>query len=70
VRHADVIVSLHGAGLVNGVFARDGVMLVELHGGYGADDVIFRRLAQGRQGGYMKVRNLRREGERRMRRRV
>ena len=35
---ADVVVSLHGAGLINGIFARDGVILVELHGGYGADD--------------------------------
>ena len=50
-----MIVSLHGAGLVNCVFAKDGATLVELHGGYGADDVIFRRLAQGRRGGYLKV---------------
>jgi len=55
VSKAQVLISLHGAGLINGIFARKGVVLVELHGGYGADDVIFRRLAQGRRGGYMKV---------------
>jgi len=56
VSKADVVVSLHGAGLINGLFARAGATLVELHGTYGCDDVIFRRLAQGRKGGYMKVR--------------
>ena len=53
---ADILVSLHGAGLVNAIFAEDGVVLVELHGSYGADDVIFRRLAQGRKGGYLRAR--------------
>lgn len=55
VSTADVVVSLHGAGLINGLFAKRGATLIELHGTYGCDDVIFRRLAQGRQGGYMKV---------------
>jgi capsular polysaccharide biosynthesis protein len=56
VSAADVVVSLHGAGLINGIFARAGGVLIELHGSYGADDVIFRRLAQGRQSGYLRAR--------------
>jgi capsular polysaccharide biosynthesis protein len=38
VSDADVVMSLHGAGLINGIFAKSGMVLVELHGGYGADD--------------------------------
>ena len=42
VHDADVVVSLHGAGLINAIFSRPGVIVVELHASYGADDVIFR----------------------------
>ena len=51
---ADILVSLRSRAR-NAIFAEDGVVLVELHGSYGADDVIFRRLAQGRRG-YLRAR--------------
>ena len=39
--HADVIVGMHGAGLMNSVFAKKGVVLVELKTVYGYEVDLF-----------------------------
>ena len=37
-RWADVLVGLHGAGLANIIFAREGAVLIEFKGDYGRTD--------------------------------
>lgn len=52
---ADIVVGMHGAGLANALFAREKFVLVELHGSYGANLDLFRKIAQARRGGYVSV---------------
>jgi len=53
--HADVIVGLHGAGLVQGVFAPRGCILVELKTQYGYQSDIFLRTSDSRQGTHVHI---------------
>jgi len=49
------VVGLHGAGLVNGVFAATNLILVELKTKYGYDTDIFARVADSRNGTYVHI---------------
>ena len=49
------MVGLHGAGLVNGVFAPTNMILVELKTKYGYDTDIFARVADSRNGTYVHI---------------
>ena len=53
---ADVVLGPHGAGLANALLARRGLVLVEIHGDFGAELDLFRKVADGRAGGYVSVR--------------
>ena len=53
---ADVVLGPHGAGLANALLARRGLVLVEVHGDFGAELDLFRKVADGRAGGYVSVR--------------
>eukprot|EP01041_Mallomonas_annulata_P000369 gene369-673_t len=53
VMHADVIIGLHGAGLVNAIFAPRGCILVELKTVYGYKSDLFLRTADARNGVYV-----------------
>ena len=52
---ADVVLGPHGAGLANALLARRGLVLVEIHGDFGAELDLFRKVADGRAGGYVSV---------------
>mgnify|MGYP002389347369 CR=1 FL=1 len=58
--HADVVLGIHGAGLMNAVFMKKGGMLVELRSHYGFDTGLFLRVADSRQAAYvtMDIRDL------------
>ena len=53
---ADIVLGPHGAGLANALLARRGLVLVEVHGDFGAELDLFRKVADGRAGGYVSVR--------------
>eukprot|EP01041_Mallomonas_annulata_P011839 gene11839-24820_t len=53
--HADVIIGLHGAGLVNAIFAPRGCILVELKTLYGYTSDIFVRSADSRSGVFVQI---------------
>eukprot|EP01041_Mallomonas_annulata_P004158 gene4158-8264_t len=55
VAHADVIIGLHGAALVNAIFAPRGCILVELKTLYGYTTDIFTRTADSREGMYIHI---------------
>eukprot|EP01041_Mallomonas_annulata_P004027 gene4027-8017_t len=55
VVHADVIIGLHGAALVNAIFAPRGCILVELKTLYGYTTDIFTRTADSREGMYIHI---------------
>mmetsp|Transcript_20911 Transcript_20911/g.62319 ORF Transcript_20911/g.62319 Transcript_20911/m.62319 type:complete len:475 (-) Transcript_20911:52-1476(-) len=52
---ADIVLGPHGAGLANALLARRGLVLVEVHGDFGAELDLFRKVADGRAGGYVSV---------------
>ena len=52
---ADIVLGPHGAGLANALLARRGLVLVEIHGDFGAELDLFRKVADGRAGGYVSV---------------
>ena len=51
---ADIVIGLHGAGNANALYAKEGVLVVELHGGYSSygqsDNTMYQRVADARQG--------------------
>ena len=51
--HADVMVGIHGAGLMNALFMKKGGMLVELRSHYGFDTGLFIRVADSRSATYV-----------------
>ena len=54
-RAVSQVMGLHGAGLVNGVFARTNMILVELKTKYGYDTDLFARVADSRNGTYVHI---------------
>lgn len=52
---ADIVLGPHGAGLANALLARRGLVLVEVHGDFGSELDLFRKVADGRAGGYVSV---------------
>jgi len=52
---ADIVVGLHGAGLTNAALSPEGVVLVELKSHFNRASDLFKKIAQGRSGGYMWV---------------
>ena len=48
---ADLVIGPHGAGLANGLLARRGLVLVEIHGEFGGELDLFRRVADARARG-------------------
>mmetsp|Transcript_18941 Transcript_18941/g.19059 ORF Transcript_18941/g.19059 Transcript_18941/m.19059 type:complete len:384 (+) Transcript_18941:1-1152(+) len=53
--HADVIIGLHGAGLVNAIFAPRGCLVVELKTLYGYSTDIFLRTTDARRGTHVHI---------------
>ena len=53
---ADVVVGPHGAGLANAMLAGDGLVVAEIHGEFGSEQDLFRKVADARRGGYVSVR--------------
>lgn len=53
ISNARVLVGLHGAGLANAMFAREGVVVVEFKGSYGMTDFVYRKYAQTVHGGFV-----------------
>ena len=53
--HADVIVGLHGAGLINSVFARQGCITVELKTLYGYGLDLFAVATDARMGTHVQI---------------
>jgi hypothetical protein len=53
--HADVILGMHGAALVHGVFAPKGVFVFELKTLYAFDSVLFALIADSREGTHVQV---------------
>ena len=47
---ADLVVGPHGAGLANAMLARNGLVLVEIHGDFGSEQDLFRKVADARRG--------------------
>lgn len=53
--HSNVIVGLHGAGLVHGIFAPRGCVIIELKTLYGYDSDLFLRTSDSRQGTHVHI---------------
>ena len=52
---ADIVLGPHGAGLANALLARRGLVWSKVHGDFGAELDLFRKVADGRAGGYVSV---------------
>ena len=52
---ASVIIGLHGAGLSNVLFAREGALMIELKGAYGINDYVYRKYTQAIYGGWATI---------------
>ena len=53
---ADIVIGVHGAGLANAIYSRDGLVLVELLGGYGEDvPAFYQRVAASRAGAHVRL---------------
>ena len=52
ISRASVILGLHGAGLANVIFAREGAILIEFKGDYGLTDFVYRKYSQANFGGW------------------
>ena len=52
ISRASVLLGLHGAGLANVIFAREGAILIEFKGDYGLTDFVYRKYSQANFGGW------------------
>ena len=52
ISQASVVIGLHGAGLANVMFAREGAILLEFKGWYGLTDYVYRKYVQAIYGGW------------------
>jgi hypothetical protein len=55
VLSADILIGLHGAGLTNAIFAKEGIYLIELKGHYGFDLDLFAIVTEARRGRYLQL---------------
>ena len=53
ISRASVVLGLHGAGLANVMFAREGAILIEFKGWYGLTDYVYRKYVQAVYGGWV-----------------
>jgi len=48
-----VVIGVHGAGLTNAALANEGLVLVELKSTFSRESELFKRLTEGKRGGYV-----------------